>query len=81
MYKLLNKLFGWDYIHWYNGSYGGISKVEVSGDGKVFYWKYKSIGVIAVIKTPTDKEVLWLTCPSTKYFPAAPTTTISNLCE
>lgn len=33
MYKLLNKLFGWDYIQWKNTVDSGIARIHVDGNG------------------------------------------------
>ena len=67
MYKLLNLLFGWDYIAWKNSADQGISRVLVDGRGVVFYWRYKVTNVADIISDPNS--VLWLTCPPDKYFP------------
>ena len=67
MYKLLNKLFGWDYIIWSNFADSGVARVRVDREGVVWYWRYRSTKVADVIKYPN--ALLWLTCPSTKYFP------------
>jgi hypothetical protein len=67
MYKLLNLLFGWDYIAWYNPADSGIARVHVDGMHRVWYWRYKTTRVADIIKAP--ERVIWLTCPSTKYFP------------
>lgn len=67
MYKLLNYLFGWDYIAWRNSAASGIARIEVDGRGLVFYWRYKSTRLADVISSP--ENVLWLTCPPEKYLP------------
>lgn len=66
MYKLLHKLFGWDYIAWNNSADHGIAKVIVLPDGKICYYRYKSTKLIDIIHEP--KQVLWLTCKPEKYF-------------
>lgn len=66
MYKLLNKIFGWDYIYWRNTCDGGISRVFITPDGKVSYWRYKITNILDEIKKPDD--VIWLTCNPNKYF-------------
>jgi len=64
LYKLLHKLFGWDYIAWKNSSDQGIARVLVYSSG-VFYWRYK---VTKVLDEITDvNQVVWLTCDSNKY--------------
>jgi hypothetical protein len=65
MYKLLNTLFGWDYIAWRNSAAQGIARVYKLPDGTTFYWRYKCTKVLDVILTPG--QVIWLTCDSTKY--------------
>jgi hypothetical protein len=67
MYKLLNLLFGWDYIHWSNSAASGIARVIALPSGEIAYWRYRNISVMDVIEKPT--QVRWLTCPPTKYFP------------
>jgi hypothetical protein len=67
VYKLLNWLFGWDYVHW-NGLFSsGISRVFLAKDGKVVYWKFGfPINNLEIIGEPSD--VVWLTCKPDKYF-------------
>lgn len=67
MWKLYHRLFGWDYIAWVNMSDQGVGRVRVSPDGRVFYWRYRSTDVWDVVRAP--KDVLWLTCAPSKYFP------------
>lgn len=66
MYKLINKLFGYDYIAWDNGVDSGIARIMKGYDGVVWYWRYKSIKVFDVVRF--KEQVLWLTCPPDKYF-------------
>ena len=66
MYKILNKLFGWDYIHWDNFADQGIARVRVSRDGTVYYWRYKNTRVLDYIDD--NKRITWLTCKREKYF-------------
>ena len=65
MWKLLNKLFGWDYIQWRNTADSGVARVYKSPSGQAYYWRYKTTKVIDRINDP--KQVVWLTCPSSKY--------------
>ena len=67
IYKLLNKLFGWDYIQWSNSAADGVARVHVDGMRRVWYWQYKSIKATNIIEDPA--KVLWLTCSPNKYFP------------
>jgi len=66
MYKLLNKLFGWDYIYWKNSADSGIARVHVDYIGTIFYWRYRSTFILDKITKP--EQVIWLTCSSSKYF-------------
>lgn len=68
VWKVWNKLFGWDYIQWANFCSQGIARVHVDGAGRVFYWRYKSTRLADEVKTP--EQVFWLTCTPDKYFPA-----------
>lgn len=65
LYKLLNRLFGWDYIQWANTCAGGVARVHHAGGGKVFYWRYKSTGSADIIRKAD--QVIWLTCEPSKY--------------
>jgi hypothetical protein len=69
MYKLLNYLFGWDYIHWKNSADQGISRIRLDGQGLPYYWRYGSARVLDIIATPIS--VTWLTCEPSKYAPPA----------
>ena len=66
-YKLLNKLFGWDYIQWENYVDRGVARVHVDGMRRVWYWRYKGIKAANIIEDPAN--VIWLTCSPNKYFP------------
>lgn len=66
MYKILHKLFGWDYIFWENFADRGVARVYKSEDGIVWYWRYKNTHVIDEISNPN--QVIWLTCHHNKYF-------------
>jgi len=66
LYRVLHKLFGWDYIHWGTTQSWGITRVYVDGDGVPYFHSkygriYKPDGGAC--------EVIWLTCPRTKYYP------------
>lgn len=65
MYKLLNKLFGWDYIYWQNCADQGVARVHKAIDGTVYYWRYKSIKCADIIHE--YHNVMWLTCKPGKY--------------
>jgi ribosomal protein L24E len=65
MYILLNWLFGWDYVQWSNSVTSGLARIHVDGNGRVFYWRYKTTKVADLIREPD--QVLWLTCSPDKY--------------
>lgn len=67
LYKLMNWLFGYDYVAWHNVADQGVARVLIDGRGIVFYWRYRSTRVADRITDPS--AVLWLTCPPEKYFP------------
>jgi hypothetical protein len=64
-YKILNYLFGWDYILWSNSADQGISRVITLHDGTLGYWRYKYTTCFDEIIRPRD--VRWLTCDPEKY--------------
>lgn len=68
-WKLLNRLFGWDYIGWKNSAASGIAQVFNDGTGRAFYFRYKNTHVIDQIKMAD--QVVWLTCPPSKYLKGA----------
>ena len=65
MWKLLNILFGWDYIAWSDGFCYGIARVYMVDD-KPYFIKYKSLEFVVKIESPNN--VIWMTCSSKKYF-------------
>ncbi len=65
IYKLLNKLFGWDYIAWHNSADDGVARVYKDYAGNAYYWRYKNTKVTDTIIVP--EQVLWLTCNPDKY--------------
>lgn len=69
MYKILNWLFGWDYIAWENTADSGIARVFNDKTGRTFYFRYRCTQVIDEIRKPT--QVVWLTCSPAKYAPQA----------
>lgn len=66
MYKILNYIFGWDYIAWTNFAASGVARIHRCHSGQVFYWRYKNINVIDRVTRP--ETVIWLTCSPDKYF-------------
>lgn len=66
IYKLMNRLFGYDYIVWKNTADRGIARVIKLPDNRVVYWRYINTKVMDEIKSPND--VFWLTCEPSKYF-------------
>lgn len=67
MWKLWNKLFGWDYVVWSNTADQGIARVHVDGLGRAYCWRYSGVAICDVIQKP--KDVIWLTCHPAKYLP------------
>ena len=66
MWKLLNKLFGFDYIAWRNSADNGIARVYKNEDGVIFYFRYKITQVVDIIGS--EDQVIFLTCSKYKYF-------------
>jgi len=67
MWKLLNFIFGWDYVHWKNSADQGIARVFRDASGRPVYWRYKITKVLDVIEE--ENQVTWLTCRPSKYLP------------
>ena len=65
MWKLMNLVFGFDYIQWRNCAGQGIARVRVDGMNRAWYFRHKNISVIDFIDDP--KRVVWLTCAPEKY--------------
>lgn len=68
MHKFFHLLFGWDYIYWSNCTDQGVARIYKSPDGKIYYYRYKATGVLDIVEKPA--QVLWLTCPASKFFPS-----------
>lgn len=64
-YKLLNELFGWDYIQWDNGFGSGIARVHKGKDDVPWFWQYKCTKCAKRIHYA--ESVIWLTCHPDKY--------------
>ena len=69
MYRLMHKLFGWDYVLWSNSADQGIARVWIAADGFVVYWRYRSTKVLDCItpESVKSRRVIFLTCHSDKY--------------
>lgn len=65
MYKLLNKLFGWDYIYWSNCADRGVARVRKDGLDNPYYVRY--YGITLYDKITSANQVMWLTCLPEKY--------------
>jgi hypothetical protein len=65
VYKILHKVFGWDYVYWHNYADEGIARVHLDAESKPFYWRYKITSLLDNI-TSAD-QVTWLTCKPEKY--------------
>lgn len=59
MFRLYNKLFGWDYIQWSNFADSGISRIRVDAEGIPYYFRYSGVDIID--RLGTNREV-GLTC-------------------
>ncbi len=73
--KILNMLFGWDYIYYeINGDYEdkrGVSRIIKIPDQRVCYWAmHQGYKTLFILKEP--QNVVWLTCAPEKYFPEEP---------
>lgn len=72
-YKILNYIFGWDYVYWEEGEYRkayGTSRIFVAKDGRRVFWqKIEKGGPKKLQLIKRGQEVVWLTCPPEKYFP------------
>ena len=66
VWKILHKLFGWDYIYWDGSCDQGVARIHIDGEGNLYYWRYKSIRVLDKIER--SEQVTWLTCHPGKYF-------------
>lgn len=64
-YKILHWLFAWDYIVWSKQIDQGIARVHIDGEGKPWYWRYKSTRLADRILRAD--QVIWLTCHPSKY--------------
>lgn len=69
IYKILHKIFGWDYVHWSSGAYSGIARVRVDGNGNPFIFRFGKQDVLKLYNPPynTVNIITWLTCSSNKY--------------
>lgn len=65
MWKIWNKLFGWDYIYWSNSSDQGVARIHKDYDEGCFYWRYKSTELAD--RVTMKRQVIWLTCSPDKY--------------
>jgi hypothetical protein len=65
MYKILNKLFGWDYVYYYDGYFGrGFARIHTYPDGSVCF--FDTWG--RMTKLPSRKyDIRFLTCKPEKY--------------
>ena len=63
MYRILNKLFGWDYIYWKSEDYDGISKIVILPDKTIHFW---ARGYLINIDNKLV-NIKFLTCTPDKY--------------
>ena len=67
MWKILHKLFGWDYINIrypYASISDRIARVYVDGEGNPYYWFHSTATKIS----DELNWITWLTCHPGKYF-------------
>ena len=63
LYKILNYLFGWDYIYFKNCAAQGVKKIHTDAYGNPYYiWAVNSR-----VHITHKKQVMWLTCEAEKY--------------
>lgn len=62
MWRLWNKLFGWDYISYGTGYKA--RRIQLDKNNKPYT---SGAGIYAEVLIP--KNWIWLTCPASKYFP------------
>lgn len=74
MYKLLNFLFGWDYVAWKNSADQGVARIHKNPDGVAWMWRYRITDVLDIITSDNITNtkgygitVTFLTCKSSKY--------------
>lgn len=65
MYKILNCLFGWDYVYWESksGILSCITRMRKNEDNQCYINCF-----YRVRKITSPNEVIFLTCKSSKYF-------------
>jgi len=65
IWRILNFIFGWDYIVWTNFADSGIARIHYGYNGRPWYWRYKLTKVID--KVTSVEQVVWLTCLPSDY--------------
>lgn len=64
-YKILNMLFGWDYVVWKPFLVSGVSRIhQEKGTGRVYYFQQHNKAYEIVT---SKNQVVWLTCSPEKY--------------
>lgn len=66
LYKLFNRIFGWDYVAWTNLCDCGVARVHLDGRGNPYYWKYGKY-IYGIKQDDPYVQVVWLTCDPSKY--------------
>jgi len=64
MYRILNKIFGWDYIYVPHDEFPSVFRIKRNPDGIIYYERVT--GEIFIIEC--FDEFLYLTCRKDKYF-------------
>lgn len=69
MYKIFNKLFGWDYVFWRVGQVGsyGISRIKTFPDGTHYITRYYGAGFVDLNVVEPCIKLTYLTCDASKY--------------
>lgn len=79
-YKILNKLFDWDYVAWGNNAASGVARVHTDKEGRAYYWRHRDTKVLDYIEDIysiakneeeafgyAQSKITWLTCSPDKY--------------
>jgi len=70
MYKLLNYIFGWDYIIWENCLYKGVARIRTLPNGDHYFLVYGAISNYVPLTENQENDawvIAWLTCDKNKY--------------
>ena len=68
IYKIMNYIFGWDYIVWNYCGGKGVSRIRVLPNGNIYYLRHGAYDSFQEINKESDVKA-WLTCDKSKYLP------------